>query len=532
MFENNVKLLETIIEDNKNTEYGKKYNFSDIKTLEDYKNNVPLTKYDDYDLYIKRMFNGEKNILTAYPIVTYLRTTGSVTSIQKNIPFSMKAWENFGIKPFKPLILRNKIIGIQNNKCCILHIGNYHIDVNKEPPKQIILSEICYYLAYKNDLEDFGRIYGGSDLMYDIDTFDFLYEKIWISILMDDIEVIESIYIFSILQFFLEFEKSYKDIISDIRKKKINSKKKLSEKAKKYLLELPISEERLQYVEAECQKGFDGIAIRLWKNIKFVSGIRSKAFIYENKALDKYIRNIPKGSFIYALSESIIGFPTEINNYNFSLTPNLSFYEFIPYNEENNNESDSEKTLFINEVEKGKCYELVITTLSGFYRYKTEDILKIIENNEKELLIEYCFRKNLLIDLKCEKTTIVHVEKVMKKIDEIIPNIIGFLIGGTIYNDNANYVLILCLDNKNLNISIDELEKKLDYFLGEVNFVYKAFRKSNLIGPSKIIIKNKEEFNKIQKDINKKKSHNKQKFIISGEALADLLEKERNIKEK
>lgn len=73
MFENNVKLLETFIEDNKNTEYGKKYNFSDIKTLEDYKNNVPLTKYDDYDLYIKRMFNGEKNILTAYPIVTYLR---------------------------------------------------------------------------------------------------------------------------------------------------------------------------------------------------------------------------------------------------------------------------------------------------------------------------------------------------------------------------------------------------------------------------------------------------------------------------
>ena len=47
MFETNFKLLESIIDDNKNTEYGKKYNFSEIKTIEDYKKNVPLSKYDD-----------------------------------------------------------------------------------------------------------------------------------------------------------------------------------------------------------------------------------------------------------------------------------------------------------------------------------------------------------------------------------------------------------------------------------------------------------------------------------------------------
>ena len=83
MLEINQKLLDTIIDDNKNTEYGKKYNFSEIKTIDDYKKNVPLTKYDDYEPYINRMFDGENNILTAYPIMGYLCTSGSENFIQK-----------------------------------------------------------------------------------------------------------------------------------------------------------------------------------------------------------------------------------------------------------------------------------------------------------------------------------------------------------------------------------------------------------------------------------------------------------------
>lgn len=241
----------------------------------------------------------------------------------------------------------------------------------------------------------------------------------------------------------------------------------MSEKAKKYLLDLPVSEERLQYVEKECQKGFEGIA-----------------------------------------------------------DPTFSFYEFLPYDENNENMGNTQETLLINEVENGKCYELVITTLSGLYRYKTGDIIKIINKNEKELILEYSFRQNLSINIKHEKTTIIQIETTMKKINEIIPNIAGFLIGATIYNNIATYFLILFLDNKNLNVSLEELEKKLDYFLGEANVGYKQFRYLNLLGPSKIIIKNKEEFNEIQNKIKHKKSHNKQKFVLSEEDLTKFLKEE------
>lgn len=466
MLETNLTLIKTIIEDNKNTEYGIKYNFSKIKTIDDYKNYVPISKYEDYELFVERMFNGEKNILTAYPIVGYLMTSGSEKAIYKKIPYSIKAAENVGPKPF---ILREKILNEykkENNKEYILFIGIMSIDLDKELPKEMLLSEMTYYVAYKKNIIDLQNFYGGPDLLFDIHTYDFFYEKIWISILKEDILDIESIYVFSILQFFIEFEKSYKDIIMDIRKKQINQEKKLSEKAKNYLLNLPISEERLKYVEKECEKGFEGIALRLWKNIKLITGITCKEFSYENKALERYIKGISIDSFLMACSESFIGFPKEINSYSYAIDPTFSFFEFILYDEEDNESNcNQEKTLLINEVEKNKLYELIITNLSGFYRYRTGDIIKIIKHNENELLFEYILRKNLIINIKQEKTTMKDIENAMKKMEEILPNIIGYFIGATIYNEIATYFLFLCLDDgQKLNITINELEKKFRCF--------------------------------------------------------------------
>ena len=57
------KVLSNIILHNKDTEIGKKLNFQSIKTLEDYRNNVPLTDYEDYRPYIERMIEkGEDNL--------------------------------------------------------------------------------------------------------------------------------------------------------------------------------------------------------------------------------------------------------------------------------------------------------------------------------------------------------------------------------------------------------------------------------------------------------------------------------------
>ena len=51
----NEKLLLRILEQNKDTEYGRKYGFANIHSIEEYQKKVPVSVYDDYAGYILRM---------------------------------------------------------------------------------------------------------------------------------------------------------------------------------------------------------------------------------------------------------------------------------------------------------------------------------------------------------------------------------------------------------------------------------------------------------------------------------------------
>lgn len=63
-------LLLQLIADNQDTEYGKKYHFDEIHSIEDYKKNVPFSSYDDYAPYIERMIKkNEEGLISVSPAV-------------------------------------------------------------------------------------------------------------------------------------------------------------------------------------------------------------------------------------------------------------------------------------------------------------------------------------------------------------------------------------------------------------------------------------------------------------------------------
>ena len=77
--------LFTLMEDNAETEYGKKNGFSTIHSVSDYKRHIPFSDYDDYADYVSRMTKGEKNLLTVYPIDMDALTTGSSGTLEEKL---------------------------------------------------------------------------------------------------------------------------------------------------------------------------------------------------------------------------------------------------------------------------------------------------------------------------------------------------------------------------------------------------------------------------------------------------------------
>ena len=95
--EQNRALLMKILQANRDTEFGREHDFGGIRTIEDFKNNVPAANYEDYAPMLERMKNGEKNVLVASEILGYSRTSGS-SGVPKYIPAtkdSLKAYVNY-----------------------------------------------------------------------------------------------------------------------------------------------------------------------------------------------------------------------------------------------------------------------------------------------------------------------------------------------------------------------------------------------------------------------------------------------------
>lgn len=81
----NNELLLNILSKNVSSEIGKKFKFRNILSEEDFKMKVPLTEYFYYDNYIKRMANGEENILITEKVEYFGHTSGT-TGKQKLVP--------------------------------------------------------------------------------------------------------------------------------------------------------------------------------------------------------------------------------------------------------------------------------------------------------------------------------------------------------------------------------------------------------------------------------------------------------------
>lgn len=88
------KILKQIINQNKNSEYGKKYNFRNINNYEDWIKQVPIIEYENIEQYVK-----EKSSLTTNKIKLFEPTSGS-SGFQKLIPYTEELRKEFqnGIK--------------------------------------------------------------------------------------------------------------------------------------------------------------------------------------------------------------------------------------------------------------------------------------------------------------------------------------------------------------------------------------------------------------------------------------------------
>ena len=314
---------------------------------------------------------------------------------------------------------------------------------------------------------------------------------------------ISGVFISSVLDFFRVLEDKHQSLVRDIRKGRINHKLNIDEKTRIALNKLlSPNASRADKLEEEFNKGFKGIAKRVWPNLLYIATVTGANFsIYDDK-VNYYTDSLPVYSPSYAATEAMMGINPYVNKIRYVIIPDTAFYEFIPIEK---GEDNINNTLNLDELEIRKEYEIVITNYAGLYRYRMGDVIKVVGfyNNCPE--VEFMYRKKQVLNMVAEKTNEEHltdsIRQTMKKLNI---NLVDY----TTEPDNSitpgRYIFYFEFKNKVTKNQINLLENTLDKELRKSNLAYDRARNNNKLGRVKVVTLLPNTFNLVKESLFKK----------------------------
>lgn len=465
-FKNAKKINESnlfkILNDNKDTVFGKKYNFSNISSIKEYQNSVPLTTYNEYT-------DGNEY---AYDVGYHLATSGTLGN-QKKFTVSKLAMELYGGYNFEmPFYLLN-----MNTEKGI------NISTFKNPEEETLLSCALYDYLRKNGYYDEKDFYDHEFLFVDTNK-NIFYIKMYIALAHKDVTYFDSIFLYDLLNSFKYLQENWQLLLNDIKNKTFSVS--ISKEEQEILLRQEFSKERIDEIERIFNEGFDEPIIKkLFPDLRFVSGVGGGKYEVYDKGLREFIGDVDIYYYIYAQTECTMGVPLEMNKAYYAMMPKTCFYEY--------RDVITEEIKLPHELEIGKEYEPIVTTFSGLYRYHTGDKIKMIEYIYDTPVIMVRGRINSVINIAGEKVDDADISLTMEKLKEKYRfNQFAVGVDKRVYPNR--YILFVEANEIEDSFAID-----FDESLRSISFDYDELRDRDSINQPIAKIINTKEFASIQK---------------------------------
>ena len=413
------RVLLDIIDYAKDSEYGKKYDFKNIKSIKDFQNKVPLNEYENLEQYIERMANGEEDIL--FPGLTkFFISTSGTTGKSKKIPESpesdlaksavVKLRHGFlgknildNLKDSKKFmkLIRDKNIDLEKSKITdiINHVHFYAIvsaipnkktkggiDIGFASGKTFDSSGFANYLSYPKEL---AGLADGEATMYLTMLFSLRY---------DDIIIVNSNNAGRFYSRIKYAQEHAEEIISDLKNGTICKKVNISSEERKlfesYMKPHP---ERARELEDLLNKGREYFIPKYYWPYLMVGNFWLSGSVGVN--VDK-IRPYLDDDVIYfdigyGASEGKLNIPIARDMTFGTLATTSIFYEFIPVG--------SKEILTADKLEDGGEYEILLTNYAGLYRYPLHDVVKVKGFFGNTPNIEFLSKSREILNIAQEK---------------------------------------------------------------------------------------------------------------------------------
>ena len=469
------ELLLRLLRENADTEYGKCFGFSDINTYKEYSDRVTLSDYSGYDEYISRIINGERNLLTAAPPVFFNISAGS-TGEPKYVPlirediYKQHFYEDLAVSG----IIKEAMLQYSESELfgCIFNLGDFFLTHMDDGIMNGVRSGAYFRTAKKEGTFDGSVFCVPDEVMFPKNLCDMLYVKLRFALSKSNITAIHGVFVHRTVGILRYIENHWNELLNDIENGTVSECFSLSDDWRRYILEKlppdPLRARELRSINKDTLA--DGMLQKIWKNLRYVRVIDGKLFSAYSERFRRYVGNVPIHNFAYASSESNIGIAPRMGVADeYVLLPDVCFFEFIPEDQM----SAPQDILTFRDVQIGDRYEIVITTLSGLYRYRIGDVVEITGLYGEAPTIKVCYRKNLVISLSDERMNIMQFETAMISFGgKAGIRSEGFCVTGNYDNTVPHYVVYIETSNEISN----DAAKLLDNCFCESSLGYKGAR--------------------------------------------------------
>lgn len=418
-----------LIEAAKDTEWGKKHHYHEIKDISGFQQRVPLQTYDDVKLYIERLRKGEIDVLWPGEIKWFAKSSGTTSDKSKFIPVSRECLESCHFRGGKDVLA--------------IYTANY--------PDTTIFRGKGLTLGGSHKIDKFNNQAFYGDLS---------------AILIEN------------LPFWVEFIRTPRTEVALLDKWEEKLEKVTHEALNENVTNMAgVPSWTMVLIKYILEKTGKNNLLEIWPNLElFTHG--GVSFTPYREQFRNYIpRDDMHYQETYNASEGFFAIQDEPHKNDMLLMLDYGvFYEFIPMEDFN---KENPRAYHIGEVETGKNYAIVISTNAGLWRYIIGDTVMFTSTYPHKIIITG--RTKHYINTFGEEIIIENAERALSVACEKTRSTISDYTAGPVYMEHETkgcheWLIEFEREPENFEKFVDELDEALQ----EVNSDYEAKRYNDI----------------------------------------------------
>ncbi|MBW4464417.1 MAG: GH3 auxin-responsive promoter family protein [Pegethrix bostrychoides GSE-TBD4-15B] len=474
------QFLQKLLRVQQDTELGKTFGLSEIRSIDQFRERVPILPYSSYEPYTDRVALGEPNVLNADPVI-YINLTSGSTGKQKMVPVTQR---------FKASLNKSNATALGFFLEVFPRYAAQYPDRRLEFGKIVSTNAIRLQGRTAGGVE-YGPVTAGSfrmnrwlcqqafaqplDAMELGDGVSRHYLCLLFSLVNPQVRGIVANFPMLMLRTCQYLNKYAESLIQDIATGQFADWLTIEPALKASLMRQwrpnpQRAAELRQVLEIEGKL----TPRNAWKQLSLIGTALGGTSDFYLKRFPEYFGDLPVFGGVYGTAEANFGVCYELNQEGCILAIESGFYEFVPPDQW---EESQPKTLLPSEVKVGEQYRILLSSYSGFYRYDIGDVVEVTGFFERTPIIVFRHRHGGLLSSTTEKTTEYHLTQTMRALQQEFGMLLDdFCVTLSAQEFPAHYLVNIELATGQTLADPAAFLMRFDALLGEFNDQYRMVR--------------------------------------------------------